>query len=94
MSEAPGTARILRNQYSLVVTYCHTLLSVAETNARQQHSRWNDSRLDPHAAVIVTQQNMTALSNGNEPLARRRDIEKQGAGRQRCMLGEIPRADG
>ena len=94
MSEAPGTARVLRNQYGLVVTYCYTSFSVAETNARQQHPRWNYIRLNPRVAVIVTQQDMTALSDGNEPLAGRCDIEKQGAGRQPCMFGEIPRADG
>jgi hypothetical protein len=87
-------ARVLRNQYGLVVTYCYTLLSIAETNARQQHLRWNDIRLNPRAAVIVTQQDMTALSDGNEPLAGRCNIEKQGAGRQTRVFGEIPRADG
>ena len=94
MSEGPGTARVLRNQYGLVVTYCYASFGVAETNARQQHMRWNDIRLNPRAAVIVTQQDMTALSDGNEPLAGRCDIEKQGADRQTCMFGEIPRADG
>jgi hypothetical protein len=44
--------------------------------------------------VIVTQQDMTALSDGNEPLAGRCNIEKQGAGRQTRVFGEIPRSDG
>ncbi len=94
MGETPGTARVLRNQYCLVVTYCYASFSVAETNTRQQHPRWNDIRLNPRAAVIVTQQDMTAFSDGHEPLAGRCDSEKQGAGRQTRVFGEIPCPDG
>jgi hypothetical protein len=92
--EGPGTAGVLRDQYSFVVTYCHTSCSVAETNARQQRPCRNDIRLNPRAAIIVTQQDMTALSHSNEPLAGGCNIEKQCAGRQTCGFGEIPGANG
>jgi hypothetical protein len=91
VSEGPRTTRVLRGENDLVMTNRHTLLGVAETNPCQQCSGWNGIGLSPRASVVVTQKNLAALAHSDEPLTGHCYIEKQCAGRETRMFGDVPR---
>ena len=88
MSERPRLPGIARRQNDFVVADRHAVQEVTEAHSGQQRPSWNSLGLSPRPTVIVTQKDVSSVSDRHQPLVRGRDTEKKRTRRERRTFGK------